>query len=49
MYGSGSGGAGGWSVCEDATEAALREDVENADDAENADAKETEVAEDRLE
>lgn len=49
MDGSGSGGAGGWSVCEDDTEVALREDVvENADEADDADATETEVAEDML-
>ena len=49
VSGSGSGGRRGWSVCEVDAEAALREDVvENADEADEAEATETEVAEDRL-
>ena len=49
MDGSGSGGAGGWRVCEVEADAVLREEVvENADEAEDMAAEDMEDAEDRL-
>ena len=53
MYGwnsSESRGAGGWSVCENTTGAAMLECViENAQEADDAEATETDVAEDTTE